>query len=418
MIFACMPAYGGDERETILWAASIRRHCGDSSSTILILEPETSPLSETTCRALEQIARVTILPFKLPEDTRNFPYAQKVFAAAQAEAYAADDLLVWMDSDTLLLASPDEFLLPPGKTIGCCPVQLKNISSLASEPVDAFWQAIYTGCATPPERIFPVAATVDKTSIRAHFNAGLLVVRPQAGLLRAWKQNFERLYQAEQFQPFYAQKPLYRIFTHQAILSATLLACLPESEIHLFSPRYNVPIFLRNRFLITIPHPITCRYDEYAFFQDPAWSSGEAETDAEIRTLLDESRDGEAHLSGETPPIQTREPIQTLLRAWFDGLNQRQEDLLAFWHPAANLIIHGEARPITFFKEIPPFVNFELAEIEMVDAHEQVASAKVSWRMHLPGSTGIHTSYFTLVQVDGRWLIASQVDFGLEQAEN
>lgn len=291
MIFACMPAYGGDEQETVLWAQSIRRWGGAlAHAPLLVLEPEPGSLSPDTRSALVGLA-VTIVPFHLPEAAVNFPYAQKVFAAAQAEAHAAaqtvDDVLVWMDSDTLVLDQPDEFRLPPGKTIACCPVQLKNISAPAGGPTSDFWQGVYAGCATPPERVFPVTTTVDHVAVQAHFNAGLLVVLPQAGLLQRWAQNFARLFQLEQFQPYYAESPLYRIFIHQAILAATLLACLPADEFHLLSERYNVPIFLRQRFPIHVPDMVTCRYDELSFFQNPDWTTGESETDAKVRWLLE-----------------------------------------------------------------------------------------------------------------------------------
>jgi len=286
MIFACMPAYGGDEREVLLWAHSIRRWGGDfARSGLLILEPEPRPLPQDTRHRLLDLG-AAILPFSLPETARNFPYAQKVFAAAQAEAHTGDDLLAWMDADSLVLNPPEEFRLPPGKAIACCPVQLKNISAPANEPPTPFWQAIYAGCATPPERIFPVTTTVDGLSIHAHFNAGLLLVCPRTGLLRLWEQNFVRLFQEAQFQPYYAESPLYRIFIHQAILSATLLACLPGDGFHLLSKRYNVPIFLRQRFPLDVPDPVTCRYDEFSFFQSLNWSAGESEADAKICQLL------------------------------------------------------------------------------------------------------------------------------------
>ncbi len=109
--------------------------------------------------------------------------------------------------------------------------------------------------------------------------------------------------------------------------------------------------------------------------------------------------------------------VINVLSALFDGLNQHREDLLALWHPAANLLVHGESRSPSFLKNTPPFVGFELIEISQVNTHREIASAKVNWCMKLPGSLGIHTSYFNLVQSAGRWLIASQVDFGEEFAD-
>jgi hypothetical protein len=287
MIFTCMPAFGGDECEALLLVNSLRQWGGRfCRATCLILEPEQSPLSAAARHVLTGLAANIIL-FRLPDAALDFPYAPKVFAAAEAEAYAGNEPLVWMDSDTLVLGQPDEFVLPPGKSIGCCPVQLKNISSPMNDPPDAFWQAIYTACDVSPERIFPVTSTVDRLEIRAQFNAGLLVVQPKAGLLHVWRDNFEMLFCADEFKPFYAENRLYQIFIHQAILSATLLACRSIDRFQLFSPRYNVPIFLRRGLPDLIPGPTTCRYDELSFFQNPTWSSGEAETDSKIAAVLE-----------------------------------------------------------------------------------------------------------------------------------
>ena len=271
MIFASMPSYRGDEREILLLAHSLRRYGGEfANAPILVLEAAQSPLSPAARHALTSLG-ASILPFNLPEPALTFPYAQKVYAAAEAEAQAGSDVLVWMDADTAILDNPVQFVLPAEVTIGCCPVQLKNISSLASEPPSPYWQAVYAGCDTPTERIFQVTTTVDHLRIHAQFNAGLLVVHPQARLLRAWKQNFEQLYQADTFRPFYAENELYRIFIHQAVLSATLLTHLPFLAFHIFPAAYNCALFLRHRFPFDVGEPVTCRYDEFSYFQTPGW---------------------------------------------------------------------------------------------------------------------------------------------------
>jgi hypothetical protein len=234
----------------------------------------------------------TIVPFPLPETALSFPYVQKVFAAAAADQIAGGELIAWMDPDSLILFPPEEFDLPPGKKIGCSPVHLKNISSGIGEPVNAFWQAIYVSCGAGSERIFPVLTTIDQVEIRAQFNAGLLVVCAQARLLQTWRENFERLFLSPTLATYYAKDGRLCIFVHQAILSATLLARCSSEEFYFFSPCYNVPLFLRERFQFSISNPITCRYDGYSWFANPAWSSGEVEIDNRIKILLGKFKDG------------------------------------------------------------------------------------------------------------------------------
>ena len=75
MIVACMPAYGGDEREAILLVHSIRQYGGRfSDAVLLVLAPETSRLSFRYCEALTRLG-ATIVPFPLPETALSFPYA-------------------------------------------------------------------------------------------------------------------------------------------------------------------------------------------------------------------------------------------------------------------------------------------------------------------------------------------------------
>jgi len=63
---------------------------------------------------------------------------------------------------------------------------------------------------------------------------------------------------------------LYRIFVHQAILSAILLAKLKKDEMQDLGPRYNQPTFLDIDAAL-IREAITLRYDQFKFFEEPGW---------------------------------------------------------------------------------------------------------------------------------------------------
>lgn len=268
--FAFMPAYEGDEREAIVLArnlAHVAQGPDFSDASILLLYPAHIGLSAQLAQALAGLP-VRTLAFEIPQPFREFPLAQKVFAAAQAEAQAHSELLIWMDSDTLIVQPPLAFRMPPEKKLAACPVHLKNISSPVAEGVDGFWQPIYAHCQTPPERIFPVTTLVDKAVVRAHFNAGCLVVRPALGLLAAWKANFEALADQETLITFYRQRPLYQFFVHQAVLAATILTHFHQDEIVVLPEEYNYPVFLQEKFKLTPPErPVTLRYDRYEFLE-------------------------------------------------------------------------------------------------------------------------------------------------------
>jgi len=267
--FAFMPAYGGDEREAILLAhnlSNIIEKWNPLRTPVLILHPKHETLSDGFLAAMDGLP-VELIPFHVPEAFRDFPFAPKVFAAAQAEALTPTDLLVWLDSDTLILEPPKAVILPPEKMMAGCPVHLKNISSLAEQPINNFWKQIYAR--TPYEKIFNITTRVDKLSARAHFNAGSLVVRPKAGLLSAWKNRFEQTVLADAFRPHYKKDSIYAIFVHQAVLSAILMEHLSEDEILILPESYNYPVFLQTRFNLTPPARIfTLRYDQFNFFEN------------------------------------------------------------------------------------------------------------------------------------------------------
>jgi len=271
--FAFMQTHGGDERESVLLASSIRRFGGMyADAPIWILIPRgRSPFSERTQATLHQLD-VNLVPFDVTDPVLSFPFGGKVFAAGMAESSLESDggLLVWMDSDTIVLREPREFVIADNISLGYRPVMLKNISSLYDETVNEFWQIIFETCGTPEGHIFPMETTSDKVIIRPQFNAGLLVVRPGRGLLRAWAENFAACYEHPILQKYYQKHILYKIFVHQSVLSATLLARLEQEEMQDLGPEVNLPVFLEGKREDTAT---SLRYDDFRFFSEPDWES-------------------------------------------------------------------------------------------------------------------------------------------------
>ncbi|HPH97318.1 MAG TPA: hypothetical protein PKW33_20575 [Anaerolineaceae bacterium] len=277
LLFSLMPARGSDENETLLMVRSLRRFGGaQKDAPVQVMTPRQEPLSEAACRSLAGL-NAEVIPFEVPQAALEFPFGGKVFAAAAAEARAEGrcQTLVWMDSDTLFAGDPSPLALKPGCALACRPVMLKNISSLAAEPVNPFWQALFAACATPLENLPPCATLVDGVPIRPQYNAGLLALRPERGLLRAWCGHFARLYPDPVFAPFYEQHRLYRIFIHQAVLAAVLLARLKADEISDPGPRFNHPVFLDAKKLLndvaSAAEVVTFRIDSFEFFTDAPW---------------------------------------------------------------------------------------------------------------------------------------------------
>lgn len=214
----------------------------------------------------------------MSDEVLDFPFASKVFAAAEAEARAESmqaSELVWLDPDTLFVQEPVELLLKPGEKIAIAPVHLQNISSPAEEPMDEFWNTVYGHCQLAEDQINDVTSIVDQKKLRAHFNAGLIAVNPQAGILRRWRDNFESLYHNPCMDILYQTDIRYKVFVHQAILSATILQTCTRAEVKLLPPVYNFPLHLLKKMQTqsqptSLDQLVTARYDD---FNIPGWAS-------------------------------------------------------------------------------------------------------------------------------------------------
>lgn len=186
----------------------------------------------------------------IPDEAGGFPFANKVFIAAEAEQLAEESLapqLVWMDTDTLVMKEPQALILKEGVKIAIAPVHIQNISSRMDQASDGFWQLIYSHCHVSKNHIFQMSTVVDKVQIRPHFNAGLISVNPNMGILRRWRDNFAGLYQDPRMQEFFQQDERYKIYLHQAVLAATILNLCKRDEIKLLPNEYNFPLHLLDR---------------------------------------------------------------------------------------------------------------------------------------------------------------------------
>jgi len=111
--------------------------------------------------------------------------------------------------------------------------------------------------------------------VRAYFNAGLLVVRPERGLLRAWKSDFDELHRHPEFEAYYRSNELYEIFMHQMVLAGSVLSSLKPEEFQQLPFEMNYPLHLHSQ-VAELKRPanlnqlITCRYEDFdEIFRSP-----------------------------------------------------------------------------------------------------------------------------------------------------
>ena len=240
-----------------------------------MLVRDAGTLTSEAARGLAEV-RAEVVTYPVDEAAAAFPFTARLLAAAHAEGIAEERglQLVWMDSESLILGEPGALVLPPGKVLGCRPVDHANVGSPWQGPADAFWQIIYDRCGVAPEQVYPVSTTIDGQAIRAYFNAGLLAVRPEAGLLQQWRSDFAVICRDPSFDPLYAEWPLRRIFVHQAVLAATALSLLGRQAILELPPTVNYPLHMYGeaspeRRPSSPGDLVTCRYEN--MLEEPDW---------------------------------------------------------------------------------------------------------------------------------------------------
>ena len=271
VIFAFMLGAGEEEKDALRLAQSIRTFAGELcfNPIWLLSQRSEDELSEDTRQELFSLG-ARLISFDLDPGAMEFPFVGYVTAAGIAEGLAQGvaSFLVMMASDTLVLRTPSACILPGGKSLGACPVHLKLLGSGTNDPIDEFWRLVYHHCQVEVEQIFPMQTIVDEQLVRAYFNAGLLVVRPERGLLRAWQADFNNTYRLPEFEAIFQQNEYYAIFMHQAVLAGSVLSSLKPGEFQQLPFEMNYPLHLHTRVAVgrrpsNLNQLITCRYEDY-----------------------------------------------------------------------------------------------------------------------------------------------------------
>lgn len=280
----------------MLLAKSIRSFGGEYAQSpiwVLLPESEVAVVGEIIDRFVSLDLRLVPFDNRLPLE--DFPFARKVAAAATAEALAGGQtkFLVWVDPDSLLLQEPSPLLLPSGVSLGIRPVDHTLIGSVYDQPIEPFWDLVFSRCGVPLGQVYPMNTSIDQVQIRTYFNAGLVVTRPEKGLFQTWALFFDKLHSDPQFEALFQGNSLYRIFFHQAILTGAALSVLQSNEILEYPAQINYPLHMHSLFAADqkpslLDDLVTCRYD--TFFEQANWKeilSGNGRLMSRLKNILE-----------------------------------------------------------------------------------------------------------------------------------
>ena len=223
LLIASIRAFGGDLRFCPVW--------------VFTIGPRPDLATEN----------VEIIPLDVPVSVKQYFFADKVFACAQAEALVAPEVqtLVWIDPECLVVQPPDLFDLGAAVDTAVRPVHIKNVGLSPDEPLDLFWQKVLevVGLEDVP---LTVETFIGQEPIRAYFNTHAFAINPAKGLLQRWFALFSQLVADQAYQTAACQDVRHRIFLHQAVWSALLVAELDKQRIRILPPTYNYPYNLHD----------------------------------------------------------------------------------------------------------------------------------------------------------------------------
>ena len=247
MIFATWVSNPEEMTAAIRLEASLREFGAEfAGSPFWVMTPQKAAFDP----ALQASEGMILLAYPLPRSVMVNPFADKVYACAQAETLAEGktNALVCIAPDTLITAPPRLYALPTELDLAYRPVHIRNVGSLVNTPLNSFWAGIYSqlGIADITDN---VVSFVDKQILRFYFNSSAWSSRPESSILRAWKDHFTALLDNDDFQSSACQDERHQIFFHQAVLSTLAALVIPPECRRLLPPSYNYPYNLQN----TIP---------------------------------------------------------------------------------------------------------------------------------------------------------------------
>lgn len=192
--------------------------------------------------------QVEIFPITIPEPLKNFPFASKVMACAQAEEMASSrgQTLVWFDLECLVIQPPLLFELGDQFDAAFRPVHHRNVGLSPAEPLDAFWRGIYHELGIQDVSL-TVESFIGRQPLRAYFNSHAFSLNPALGLFKRWADHFQHLAMDTQFQQTACPDEKHRIFLFQALLSALAASSLDSGRIRILPDIYNYPYNLHGQ---------------------------------------------------------------------------------------------------------------------------------------------------------------------------
>ena len=136
--------------------------------------------------------QIDYLPLDLESPCPEYGTSFRVIGASIVEQRSQADLLIQLDSDTVFLGEPDFAL--GGADVLARPVDVKGICTAGEgDAQDDYWRAVCRLCDVDYDAIPWIETTVDRITVRANYNGGLIVVRRDRSIFEKAEEIFRKI---------------------------------------------------------------------------------------------------------------------------------------------------------------------------------------------------------------------------------
>ena len=229
------------ENQAVLLCRSLRRFGGTLRDTpVYTFQPRRGPsIQKDTLKQLSCLG-ATHSTETLNADFREYGVTNKIFVCSHAEKHLKEEVLVFVDSDTVFCGEPTELLLADGRDVALRPADSHRLNSTGSGGVmDEYWRRAYHLFGFTCQ---PFVTTEIGKRVRAFFSGGLIAVRRSAGLFGQWESDFRRLVAEGRVPP---STGLSRM--DEVALAITVIRAWDRAKV--LDGRYNYLIYRRGQLM-------------------------------------------------------------------------------------------------------------------------------------------------------------------------
>lgn len=183
------------EAQTLLAVECLRRFGGRfANSPVLAITPRLGPsLTHTTLQRFDELG-VTYIRRNMDHPYSWYGFMNKPLAVMLAEDYASTEQIVFLDSDTLVIAEPELLWLEPDVDFAVCSTS-KNIgTSGPKDKNESYWLALSKYLSIDIDQLPWVVTEIEKERIRFRLHSGVFAFRRNSGLGKAYLRACEQVF--------------------------------------------------------------------------------------------------------------------------------------------------------------------------------------------------------------------------------